>query len=151
MPDHLSNPDKSDGEERQLPTDLVKQFLENQADELTNDKERIELEKQNQKHGFDYAVRALEAQREFTSGQRTQQTLFIKYGFALTVIVLLLLGGFTAVCIFTGNQHILIATLKIIAYVLPSSVGGYFFGHYRGRRAARHGAEDYSEVVEDFE
>lgn len=67
----------------------------------------------------------------------------MKYGFWLTIIVLILLAALVGVCIYTDNIAVIISGLKVIAYVLPSLIGGYFVGLNRGKKYS------YAETVTD--
>ncbi|MBC6409648.1 MAG: hypothetical protein GDA42_04205 [Ekhidna sp.] len=139
----------SDNRNSRFPSELIAQFLENQSKELENATKEIELKKFNEQNAFEYGCKALETQKEDRKEQRTQLTLFMKYGFWLTIFVLLLMSVFVAGCIYTNNINIIVSVLKAIAYVLPSVVGGYFIGLNRGRKSSRDTHSTYAEVVED--
>lgn len=142
--------DTPEGEEGSgLPINLVKQFLENQSKELQNHAQDIELKKLNEKNGYDYACKALDAQKLDRKERRSQITLFMKYGFWLTIIILLLVSCFVGVCVYTDNVGIIVSSMKVIAYILPSALGGYFFGLNRGKKSSGSSGASYAEVVED--
>ncbi|MBC6400242.1 MAG: YrzE family protein [Ekhidna sp.] len=128
---------------------LIAQFLENQSKELENATQEIKFKELNEKNAFKYASKALEAQKEDRREERDQLTLFMKYGFWLTVLVLLLMSVFVAGCIYTNNINIIVSILKVIAYVLPSAIGGYFIGLNRRKKSSRDTHSTYAEVVED--
>ena len=54
-----------------MQIDLVKQFLENQSRELANHTEEIELRELNEKNSYDYACKALIAQKEDRKEKRS--------------------------------------------------------------------------------
>lgn len=132
------------------PIDLINQFLENQRKELDNATQEIELKKLNEQNAYNYGCKALEAQKEDRREQRSQTTLFMKYGFVLTIILLVLISAFVAGCIYTGNISIIVSVLKVAAYILPSAVGGYFIGLNRGKKSSNgNNQPSYAEVVDD--
>lgn len=131
------------------PLELITQFLENQRKELGNATQEIELKKINEQNAYDYACKALEAQKEDRKEQRAQMTLFMKYGFWLTIVVLALLAVFVTGCILTDNIHIIVSVLKIMAYMLPSAIGGYFVGLHRGKKSSDSSQHSYAEIVEE--
>ena len=128
---------------------LITQFLENQRIELDNNSQEIELKKLNEQHAFEYGIKALEAQKEDRKEQRAQTTLFMKYGFRLTIFVLILISVFVGGCIYTDNINIIISVLKVFAYIFPSAIGGYFIGLNKGKKSSQSNNVSYAEVVED--
>ncbi|WP_286760925.1 hypothetical protein [Salegentibacter sp. UBA1130] len=133
-------------------TELIREFLSNQSKELSNQKEEIELRKLNEKNAYSYGCKALEVQQQDRKESREQATSFMKYGFALTIVVLLLLSAFVGGCIYTGNIGLIVSVMKVLAYVVPSTLGGYFIGINRGRKKGRNESSDsvpYAEVEEE--
>jgi len=144
------SPKKSSNENGGLSTDLIKKFIENQSQELTNESQEIELKKLNEKNGYDYACKALEAQKEDRKEHRKQVTLFMKYGFWLTIVFLIFLALFVWACIYTDNIHIIISVLKVSAYMIPSAVGGYFIGLNKGKKVHKgNNSATYAEIVDN--
>ena len=132
------------------PTELITQFLQNQAEELKIQAQEIELRKLNEKNGFDYSCKALEVQKEDRKEQREQITTFMKYGFRLTIFILVLGALFVGACIYTDNINLIVSVLKVVAYIVPSALGGYFLGFNRGKKSSvNSGPASYAEVVED--
>lgn len=142
------NSDGQKGKDNENLPSLVTQFLENQKQELQNDFQEIELKKSDQQNAYDYGCKALNIQQEDRKEHRSQITLFMKYGFWLIIFILILLSLFVAGCIYTNNIHIIISVLKVIAYILPSAMGGYFLGFNRGKKASNIRQLPYEEVTE---
>lgn len=141
---------RNNGNNSRLPLDLVNQFLENQSKELDNATQEIELKKLNEQNAFAYGCKALDAQKEDRKEQREQMTLFMKYGFWLTIVILILMAAFVGGCIYTDNIAIIVSVLKVMAYVLPSAIGGYFVGLNRGKKSSGGNEQTtYAEVVDD--
>lgn len=132
------------------PLEMVNQFLHNQSIELENATQEIELRKLNEQNAFNYSCKALEAQQKDRTEQRAQTTLFMKYGFWMTVIILIISSLFVLVCIYTDNIAIVVSVMKVIAYILPSAIGGYFIGLNKGKKSNDNGVSySEAEVVED--
>ena len=139
-------PNPQSGEK--LSIDLIAQFLQNQTEELKNQSQEIELRKLNEQNAYNYGCKALEAQKEDRKEQRSQITLFMKYGFWLTIIILVLATAFVGGCIYTDNIGLIVSVLKVIAYIVPSAVGGYFIGLNKGKKSSNNSAPaSYAEVV----
>lgn len=131
-----------------LPTELIDKFLTNQSLELKNQSQENELRKLNESNSYDYACKALEAQKEDRKESRQQATLFMKFGFALTVIILILAALFIYYCISTGNISLLYSILKGLALVVPSLLSGYFYGLNRGKKISQKDAQTF-EVIDE--
>lgn len=125
------------------PQHLIEQFLSNQARELANHSEEIELRKLNEKNSFAYATKALEAQKQDRKEEREHKASFMKYGFWLTVVILILTALFVAGCMYTDNMSIVVSGLKVLAYMLPGTVGGYFIGLNKGKKSRNVQSVDY--------
>lgn len=74
--------------------------------------------------------------------------LFMKYGFWLTLVIVVLIAGFITACIYTNNIHSIVSVLKVVAYILPSAIGGYFVGFHRGKKSSDSNQSSYAEIVE---
>lgn len=132
-----------------LPLDLIHRFLENQSKELEIHTEEVGLRKLNEQNAYEYSCKALEAQKEDRKEQRAQTTLFMKYGFWLTIVILILISVFIGGCIYTDNIFIIVSVLKVMAFIFPSAIGGYFIGLNRGKKHSRSTESSYAEVVDD--
>lgn len=140
---------KDSTNKEKLPTELVAHFLQNQTQELKNTSQEIKLRKLNEKNAYEYGCRALEAQKQDRKDQRAQTTLFMKYGFWLTIIILLLFSSFFTICAYTDNIHIVVSILKVMAYIIPSAVGGYFIGLNKGKKVRTSAITSHAEIVEE--
>lgn len=146
----MANPRQQNSSGEPPPTELITQFLQNQSEELKNQSREIELRKINEQNGYNYACKALEAQRKDREAQRGQVSLFMKYGFWLTMVILLLAATFVVGCIYTDNVALIVSVLKVLAYIVPTAIGGYFLGHNRGKKSATHDKPaEYTEMMEE--
>ncbi|HCY80258.1 MAG TPA: hypothetical protein DHV22_00910 [Xanthomarina gelatinilytica] len=60
------------------------------------------------------------------------------------------MAAFVGGCIYTDNIAIIVSVLKVMAYVLPSAIGGYFVGFNRGKKSSGGNEQTtYAEVVHD--
>lgn len=75
--------------------------------------------------------------KKYRKEKRSQVTLFMKYGFWLTIVLLILVALFTYGCIVTKNVHIIVSGLKVVAFVFPSAIGGYFIGLNKGKKQSQ--------------
>jgi len=139
---------KSNKVERKKSIELLDQFISNQKDQLQLQLKELELRELSEKNTYDYSLKALEAQKEDRKEERRHQRTFMQYGFWLTIIVLFLVAGFVGACIYTGNIGIVVSALKVIAYIVPSLIGGYFIGLHRGRKKAEEEESDIVEVID---
>ena len=132
------------------PTELITQFLQNQAEELKNQSREIDLRKLNEQNAYNYACKALEAQKQDRKEQRSHVALFMKYGFWLTIVLLILAACFVGACIYTDNVAIIVSVLKVLAYIIPTAIGSYFFGHNRGKKSVSQSEPaSYADIVEE--
>lgn len=133
---------------KEFPTQLIDKFLSNQSLELKNQSQENELRKLNESNSYDYACKALEAQKEDRKESRQQATLFMKFGFVLTIMILILTSIFIYYCINSGNISLLYSILKGLALMIPTLLGGYFYGLNRGKKISQKESQSF-EVVDE--
>lgn len=116
-----------------LDNELLKQFVDNQRVELELRKESLQLQKTQLTFSHEYAMKALEAQKEDLIDQRKneQKSYSKNIWIILSVIILFLLfGGY---CLWIDKDEIIKELIKFLMYSAPFSVGGYFFGYSKGK------------------
>lgn len=131
--DPENKPESQDKEN--LREDLLNRFLVNQSKELENESKMIDFRKKNDEFGHTYAMEALKRQSEDRAETRTQRTLFMKYGFWLTIVAFLLFASFIGTCFYTGNVDLVYTFGKWVLIILPVLTSGYFIGLNRGKKS----------------
>lgn len=120
----------------EMSPEVLKKFFSNQSKELENRSKELDLVKYDKQQSYNYANRALEVQSEDRKEERQQKNKLIDYGFWIVILLILLFAGFIGGCFYTGNVNLIISILEISAYVIPSVVGGYFYGLNKGKKAS---------------
>lgn len=134
--------------EENLPAELVSQFLANQAQDLKNTQQEIELRKLNEENSYKYGCKALDIQAADKEADRAHRFQFMKYGFWLTIVLLIFLSAFVWFCIDSGNVDLIVSGLKVLAYMVPPSIGGYFLGYNRGKKHSDSSNAPYIEPIQ---
>ncbi len=111
-----------------LPVPTIEKFLNNQSAELEIQRQGIQQQAKTDEMNYKYATKALEAQVKDREDSRKHEKFFMRGLFIIVLLVLGIISAFTWYCLKNGQTQMIISILKFLAYVLPSSFGGYFAG-----------------------
>lgn len=116
-----------------INNDVLKQFFDNQRMELELRKENIQLQKDQLNYSHQYAMKALEAQREDLADQRKNEQKTQSKNIWIVLIIIISLLGFIAFCLWIDKDEVVKEVIKFLMYSAPFSVGGYYFGYHKGK------------------
>jgi len=113
---------------------LIAQFVRNQALELEQRAQEMELERQKDAHSFEYGRMALEAQerdrkhtRECRRGERRDRYILLA---VLSLILVLLIGA----ALYLGDSEVAGKIVDALIYLSAGAVSGYGVARWRGHQ-----------------
>lgn len=117
-----------------MDNELIRQFINNQKQELEIRKEAIEIQKVQLNYSHEYALEALKAQKEDRMDQRRheQKTQNKNIWIILGIVCAGLL--FIGYCLWIDKDEFLKEILKFLMYSIPFAGGGYFYGYNKAKK-----------------
>lgn len=111
--------------------EVVRQMVQNEANKIELQKQKLSLQSQNLEKQHDYACRALDAQREYLKvTPKEKRKDFITLG-VFVVIIIVLVFVFFGFCIINHQIDLVLTIVKYIAIIVLSFTGGTFYGKSR--------------------
>ncbi len=125
-----------------LNSDMISQFLENQAQEMAIRKETLEIKKMEINNSHEYALKNLDALKDDRKDQREHERKTQSKTILLVCIIIGVFALFGGYCLWIDKEKVLEEIFKFLIYAVPSAGGGYFYGY---SKAKKKGAEDYTQ------
>jgi CRISPR/Cas system CSM-associated protein Csm4 (group 5 of RAMP superfamily) len=111
-----------------LSPELFEKFLSQQGQEIVFRKEKLELEKQQDKHSYEFAQKSLSAQVDDREKERIASRTGRRDRMAFAGLVLLLFFGFLFYTLYLGKDDFAKEVLKALAFLSAGALGGYATG-----------------------
>lgn len=125
-----------------LDSDMIRQIVENQAQELAIRKESLELQKIQLNNSHQYALKSLEEQRADRQDQRIHERKTQGKTILLVSIIIGIFALFGGYCLWIGKDKVLEEFFRFLIYAVPSAGGGYFYGYSKAKKKE---TEDYTQ------
>nr|DAU87523.1 MAG TPA: hypothetical protein [Caudoviricetes sp.] len=125
-----------------LNSDMISQFLENQAQEMAIRRQTLEINKMEINNSHQYALKNLDALKEDRKDQREHERRMQSKTILLVSIIIGIFALFGGYCLWIDKEKVLEEFFKFLIYAVPSAGGGYFYGY---SKAKKKGAEDYTQ------
>jgi hypothetical protein len=125
-----------------LNSDMISQFLENQAQEMAIRRQTLEINKMEINNSHQYALKNLDALKEDRKDQREHERRMQSKTILLVCIIIGVFALFGGYCLWIDKEKVLEEFFKFLIYAVPSAGGGYFYGY---SKAKKKGAEDYTQ------
>lgn len=128
-------------------SEVLENLIELQKDQLSLDREKLELQKQHIQNQADIAKQSLYIQKELLQGapieRRKDRAQVLQYGIAIFIVILLFCGF----CLIQGYESFLRYFVGAITHLGTLGLG-YYFG-IRGRRTDNDNSYDEAEIIDD--
>ena len=123
MPDAIEREDNDKG----LPVDLIKLFLENQKKELELRTRELEIAKQEELHSYDVTKLSIKAQTDSLESERKHHrqlwSMWGKYGSLLSVVV----ASLVALALWLGREQFILEIFRAVFYGgFGATAGAYY-------------------------
>ena len=123
MPGAIEREDNDKG----LPVDLIKLFLENQKKELELRTRELEIAKQEELHSYDVTKLSIKAQTDSLESERKHQrqlwSMWGKYGSLLSVVV----ASLVALALWLGKEQFILEIFRAVFYGgFGATAGAYY-------------------------
>lgn len=115
-----------------LPANVVQQWVDNQAKELEFRAQELTLRKQEDQNQFELAQKALAAQKEDRSDQRSFHLRSRKHSYYFSIGILFLVLGFLGLLVWMDKDALAGELIKAVVYLGGGAIGGYFYGRTKG-------------------
>lgn len=125
-----------------LDSDMIRQFVDNQAQELAIRRQTLEINKMEINNSHQYALKNLDALKEDRKDQREHERRMQSKTILLVSIIIGIFALFGGYCLWIDKEKVLEEFFKFLIYAVPSAGGGYFYGY---NKAKKKGAEDYTQ------
>lgn len=125
-----------------LDSDMIRQFVDNQAQELAIRRQTLEINKMEINNSHQYALKNLDALKEDRKDQREHERRMQSKTILLVCIIIGVFALFGGYCLWIDKEKVLEEFFKFLIYAVPSAGGGYFYGY---SKAKKKGAEDYTQ------
>lgn len=123
-----------------LDSDMIRQFVDNQAQELAIRRQTLEINKMEINNSHQYALKNLDALKEDRKDQREHERRMQSKTILLVSIIIGIFALFGGYCLWIDKEKVLEEFFRFLIYAVPSAGGGYFYGY---SKAKKKGAEDY--------
>lgn len=114
-----------------LIPDIVASLLENQREDISVEKKRIQASQKEQENAHQYALKALEAQYASQKALWKHVSDDRKRSHTYTFVIVILVILFLALALFIGYKDIVIELIKLIAIGFGGFGGGYAYATSR--------------------
>lgn len=104
---------------------MIEKFLANQTQELTIRAQELELEKQKDNNGFQFAQKSLDAQIADRRHQREFESKNRKSLYLLIVLIIIAICALVAFALNLNKDDVAKEIIKSITYVATGFLGGY--------------------------
>ena len=121
-----------------LDSDMIRQFVDNQAQELAIRRQTLEINKMEINNSHQYALKNLDALKEDRKDQREHERRMQSKTILLVSIIIGIFALFGGYCLWIDKEKVLEEFFKFLIYAVPSAGGGY-------SKAKKKGAEDYTQ------
>lgn len=123
MPGAIEREDNDKG----LPVDLIKLFLENQKKELELRTRELEIAKQEELHSYDVTKLSIKAQTDSLESERKHHrqlwSMWVKYGSLLSVVV----ASLVALALWLGKEQFILEIFRAVFYGgFGATAGAYY-------------------------
>lgn len=125
-----------------LDSDMIRQFVDNQAQELAIRRQTLEINKMEINNSHQYALKNLDALKEDRKDQREHERRMQSKTILLVSIIIGIFALFGGYCLWIDKEKVLEEFFKFLIYAVPSAGGGYFYGY---SKAKKKGVEDYTQ------
>lgn len=125
-----------------LDSDLIRQLINNQAQDIVLRKQELDLQKTQVTFSHEFALESLKAQKEDRMNQREHERRTQGKNMWIISIIIGIVAVFGGYCLWIDKDKVIEELLKFLAYSIPSLGGGYFYGY---NKAKKKGAEDYTQ------
>lgn len=125
-----------------LDSDMIRQFVENQAQELAIRKQTLEIKKMEINNSFQYSLKNLDALKEDRKDQREHERRTQSKTILLASIIIGIFALFGGYCLWIDKEKVLEEFFKFLIYAVPSAGGAYFYGYSKAKKKE---TEDYTQ------
>lgn len=125
-----------------LDSDMISQFLENQAQEMAIRKQTLELKKMEINNSHQYALKNLDALKDDRKDQREHERKTQSKTILLVSIIIGIFALFGGYCLWIDKEKVLEEIFRFLIYAVPSAGGGYFYGYSKAKKKE---TEDYTQ------
>jgi len=108
-----------------MPIELMRQLIENQSKELGIRAQELELQKQQDRHGFEYSQKALELKAKDQINSRDHQLGMRKTVTRIVMITIAALALIVTFALWKDKDQVAIEVIKAVVYVATGAFGGY--------------------------
>ena len=126
-----------------IPPEVVAQLIASQTRQLDLREKEIELqrvaaetERKKVENAQEYALRALAAQAEDRKDERQHQAKNTRYGFWVSLLLLVGLIGLTGYAMYANKDQLILEVIKAIVFAGGGGGIGYVLGFKKGEKAA---------------
>ena len=109
-------------------TDLAQQLLDNQAREIEQKKQEVELENQKERNRFEFAKMALKVESENLEKNREHKRKQSVSNKVFVSVILLLVLGFLGYALNSRHDEAALEIIKAAVFVAGGGAGGYALG-----------------------
>jgi hypothetical protein len=123
--------------DRVLPQQAVQEFLVLQTRELDFRMEELSLQKQKDANSFEFAKESLVVKKSDRQDQRRHESSQRKAAYIFTGILIFILAVVIGYALHIGKEAFATETLKTLAYIFTSGMGGYGIAKYQAHLKER--------------
>lgn len=125
-----------------LDSDMIRQFVENQAQELAIRKQTLEIKKMEINNSHQYALKNLDALKDDRKDQREHERKTQSKTILLVSIIIGIFALFGGYCLWIDKEKVLEEIFRFLIYAVPSAGGAYFYGYSKAKKKE---TEDYTQ------
>jgi len=116
----------------EVPSNLLKEFLDNQRKELELKGKQFELEKQKDDHAFEWTKNSLDAQIVDRDKERVFHLQGRRILYIFTTVLSALFIGLLIVALIMNKDQVAMEIIKAVIFISSGGAGGYAVGKYTG-------------------
>lgn len=131
MEDNENLPSEQNKKTTEIAPALFKEFLDNQTKEIELKSREIDLQKQKDDHGFEFAKTALEAQADDRKQLRAFQLKSKRSGHIFTTIIVLFFIVLLITALAMDKDQVALEIIKAVIFMTTGGAGGYAIGRIR--------------------
>lgn len=133
-------------QDRAITTDIVKQFLDTQAaeisvrkDEIALHQEELRVKESGQQRGYEFSLKSLDAQKDDRKDSRNASVSLFKWIISGGIFCFIILVCACVIALYFNKDQIVLEVLKFVGYFAAGGVGG--FGISEAKRSKKNDDE----------
>lgn len=118
----------------QISAETFEKIVEQQTEQVRLNQQELAIQQQSETNKFEFAKLALQAQKEDLADHRGHQDKYTTKVCIVAGIIIIALGVFLGIALYTGKDQIVTDFLKIVGGLVGGGFGGYGLGRTAKRK-----------------